>query len=120
MPRLKKTTDEAKATRRIRRSKNSEISESLEEQLANLNLRIQECENTLKELKNTRKELLKQIEAAEKEKLYAAFKETGLKLEDIMNMLSKTNKPDPENPEEEKSEENGEEAPAPLDEVQES
>lgn len=61
---------------------------TLEEQLEVLTKEITECEEHLKELKNKRKELNKQIEEKQKEEIYRAVIKSGRKIEEVLAALS--------------------------------
>lgn len=61
---------------------------TLEEQLEVLTKEITECEEHLKELKNKRKELNKQIEEKQKEEIYRAVMRSGRKIEEVLAALS--------------------------------
>ena len=61
---------------------------TLEEQLANVEKEIAGCEEHLKELKDKRKELNKQIEEKLKEELYRAVKASGRKIEDVLAAMA--------------------------------
>lgn len=60
---------------------------TLEEQLENVTREITECENQLKELKDKRKIIRDQIEAAQKEKLYLAVKQSGKSIEEAIAVI---------------------------------
>lgn len=61
---------------------------TLEEQLEVLIKEITECEEHLKELKNKRKELNKQIEEKQKEEIYRAVMRSGRNIEEVLAALS--------------------------------
>lgn len=61
---------------------------TLEEQLEVLTKEITECEEHLKELKNKRKELNKQIEEKQKEEIYRAVMRSGRNIEEVLAALS--------------------------------
>ena len=61
---------------------------TLDEQLEKITTEIENMENSLKELKATKKELEEQIHQARLSELDELIKEKGLKLDDIKKMLS--------------------------------
>ena len=65
---------------------------TLEEQLEVLTKEITEYEEHLKELKNKRKELNKQIEEKQKEEIYRAVMRSGRNIEEVLAALSADNK----------------------------
>lgn len=62
---------------------------TLEEQLEAVEKDIAECKEHMKVLKEKKKELISQIEEAQKERLYKAVAESGKSIEEILEMLSK-------------------------------
>ena len=61
---------------------------TLDEQLEKITTEIENMENSLKELKVTKKELEEQIRQARLSELDELIKEKGLNLDDIKKMLS--------------------------------
>lgn len=61
---------------------------TLEEQLEAVTKEITECEEHVKELKNKRKELNKQIEEKQKEEIYRAVIRSGRNIEEVLAALS--------------------------------
>lgn len=61
---------------------------TLEEQLAAVEKEITEYEGKLKALKEKKKALNKQIEEAQKEKIYRAVMESGRSIEEILAAIS--------------------------------
>ncbi|RRK36895.1 flagellar export protein FliJ [Schaedlerella arabinosiphila] len=59
-----------------------------EEQLEIIENEIAEYKENLKALKEKRKEILSQIEDVQKDRLYKAAMESGLSIEEILEMLS--------------------------------
>lgn len=59
-----------------------------EEQLEIIENEIAEYKEKLKALKEKRKEILSQIEDVQKDRLYKAAMESGLSIEEILEMLS--------------------------------
>lgn len=59
-----------------------------EEQLGIIENEIAEYKENLKALKEKRKEILSQIEDVQKDRLYKAAMESGLSIEEILEMLS--------------------------------
>lgn len=70
-----------------RRKKQNNL--TLEEQLEAVEKDIAECKEHMKVLKEKKKELISQIEEAQKERLYKAVAESGRSIEEILEMLSK-------------------------------
>lgn len=70
-----------------RRKKQNNL--TLEEQLEAVEKDIAECKEHMKVLKEKKKELISQIEEAQKERLYKAVAESGKSIEEILEMLSK-------------------------------
>lgn len=62
---------------------------SLEEQLAKIDTEIVNMENSLKELKTTKKDLEEQIKMARLAELDELINSKGLSFEDVKNMLEK-------------------------------
>lgn len=60
-----------------------------EEQLEIIENGIAESKEKLKALKEKRKEIISQIEEAQKDKLYEAVVESGRSIEEILEVLSK-------------------------------
>ncbi len=60
-----------------------------EEQLEIVDKEIEECKESLKRLKEKRKEIVSQIEEAKKDKLYQAVTESGRSIEEVLEALSR-------------------------------
>lgn len=60
-----------------------------DEQLEIVDKEIGECKESLKRLKEKRKEIVSQIEEAKKDKLYQAVTESGRSIEEVLEALSR-------------------------------
>lgn len=63
---------------------------TLEEQLANIQVEIDNHTEALKKLKTQKKEIQDKIAEKEKDEVYRAFLKSGKSLEDIISILSET------------------------------
>lgn len=70
------------------RGRKKQVNLTLEEQLEAVNNEITACEERIKELKQKRKDIDKQIKEEKKEALFKAVEESGKSIDDILSALS--------------------------------
>lgn len=72
------------------RGRKKAVALTLEEQLANVQVEIDNHTEVLKSLKTQKKEIQDKIADKEKDEVYRAFLRSGKSLEDIISILSET------------------------------
>ena len=89
------------------RGRKKEKGRTLEQQIKELDAKIESSEHEIEKAKEKKKDLLKQKKKQDVDSLYSAIQKSGMSVDDVLKLLEKNEKQVPVEPESEKKTDTG-------------